>query len=335
MKHGKKIALWTLLGVTLLGLVLAGTGMALGASPYLDFGPEGIQVAGSRTAVEGELEIGPFTDLTLTANTADIELIPSDHYAVAYRVEEEAAIPSAQHQGERLILSQQGRSGFRINLGFFPSGQDPYIRVYYDASRPLGAVDLSLACGDATLTGVDAESLAITSAQGNVVYKGRANALSFTLSCGDLTLAAQAEMLQMNVSLGDVQMKDCSLDSLTGTLACGSLTANGTIGQSHLTLNLGDFTFTGGEIGNVTYQGDCGSCVVEGKLTGNNSFALDMGDLTIRSSLPRDQYHLDLSCDMGEARVNGGADQGGQDAQAPYGIQARVSAGDIEANFLS
>ena len=336
MKKGRKITIWVLLGLALLGLALAGTGLAMGASPYLEVGPQGIRMAGGQEMVEGLLELRGFTDLTVAAGTADVELIPSDHYAVAYRVQGEEEIPDAQLQDGRLVLTQPGEQGFRINVGFPVSGQDRYIRVYYDAASALGEVELTLSCGDLTLEGVDAESIAVNASLGNVNYRGRAQSLSFILSCGDLALQAQADTLELDVSLGSVRMTDCSLDSVKGTLDCGDLTAGGgKIGRAELTLHMGDFTFDGEEIGNVTYQGSCGSCTVEGKLTGSNRFTLDMGDLAIRSTLPRDQYRLSLTCDMGEARVNGAAADAQGEGQAPHSVQAQVSSGNVTADFLS
>lgn len=334
MKKGGKTAIWVLLGVALLGLVLAGTGLALGASPYLELGPQGIRTVGSQEMIEGILELDAFTDLMLDIGTADVELIASDHDAVAYRVRGEEEIPDVQLLGERLVLSQQGERGFRISLGFPADGQEGYIRIYYNAARDLGEVGLTLSCGDLTLKGVNAESITVKSSLGDVDYQGQAQALSFSLSCGDLTLQAQADTLEFDISLGSVRMTDCSLGSVNGILACGDLAAGGKIGQAELRLDMGDFTFDGGEIGNVSYQGSCGSCTVEGKLTGSNSFTLDMGDLTVRSSLPRAQYQLALTCDMGEARVNGATAEAQANAQAPYAVRAHVSAGDVTADFL-
>ena len=57
MKKGGKTAIWVLLGVALLGLVLAGTGLALGASPYLELGPQGIRTVGSQEMIEGILAV--------------------------------------------------------------------------------------------------------------------------------------------------------------------------------------------------------------------------------------------------------------------------------------
>ncbi len=315
MKRSTKIALWAFLASFLLGIGLACVALAQGASPYLEISRDGIRVPEAGETFTGELPVSAYTQLSITAERADVILIPSDHHAVTYQVSFREEIPVAQQQGQQLSIRQAGYPGFLIQLGLFQAPKKNEIRVYYDASKPLDSVEAQLASGDFLAQQVEARQLHIS------------------LDCGDLTLACQAEDVKIQVKVGNVKLEDCRIERLQSQLDCGDMQASGIVNQAAVQLDLGNFRFTNGELSNLDYQGRCGDCSVQGKLTGNSRFTLDLGNLSLDTSLAQDQYRLDLACEAGDMRVNGEPVQRIETETGSHGLQARVSSGDMQMNF--
>lgn len=144
----------------------------------------------------------------------------------------------------------------------------------------------------------------------------------------EIFLPDGAELADADItnSLGSIELKNLSVETLTAEADLGDITADGLradsaaltaeCGAVNLTsveadeleadLSLGDMTATGLAVTDrLTVTSDMGGVSLEGELGERVSVTADMGDISAVSSKAEQWYGYELSTDMGEITVNG------------------------------
>lgn len=129
-----------------------------------------------------------------------------------------------------------------------------------------------------------------------------------TNSLGSIELKnLSAETLTAQAELGDITADGLRADSVTLTANCGAVNLTGMEADKlEADLSLGDMTATGLAITDrLTVTNSMGGVSLEGELGEKVSVTADMGDISVVSSRAEQWYGYELSTDMGEITVNG------------------------------
>lgn len=129
-----------------------------------------------------------------------------------------------------------------------------------------------------------------------------------TNSLGSIELKnISVETLTAQADLGDITADGLRADSATLTAECGAVNLNGVeADELEADLSLGDMTATGLAVTDrLTVTNDMGGVSLEGELGEKVSVTADMGDISAVSSRAEQWYGYELSTDMGEITVNG------------------------------
>ena len=129
-----------------------------------------------------------------------------------------------------------------------------------------------------------------------------------TNSLGSIELKnLSTETLTAEADLGDITADGLRADSATLTAECGAVNLTSVeADELEADLSLGDMTATGLAITDrLTVTNDMGGVSLEGELGEKVSVTADMGDISAVSSRAEQWYGYELSTDMGEITVNG------------------------------
>ena len=129
-----------------------------------------------------------------------------------------------------------------------------------------------------------------------------------TNSLGSIELKnLSAETLTAQADLGDITADGLRADSATLTAECGAVNLTSVeADELEAELSLGDMTATGLAVTDrLTVTSSLGSVSLEGELGESVSVTADMGDISAVSSRAEQWYGYELSTDLGEITVNG------------------------------
>lgn len=129
-----------------------------------------------------------------------------------------------------------------------------------------------------------------------------------TNSLGSIELKnISAETLKAEADLGDITADGLRADSAVLTAECGAVNLTAVAANElEAELSLGDMTATGLAVTDrLTVASSMGGVSLEGELGENVSITADMGDISAVSSRAEQWYGYELSTGMGEITVNG------------------------------
>lgn len=157
--------------------------------------------------------------------------------------------------------------------------------------------------------------------------------LTITLDAGDLNFqGVKALKSNFKLSAGQMSLEDADLQKSIIDLDMGSLKVNGgVLSESELTIDMGELEAKKVDFKDNQVKVSMGSVDMDGTLTGRNAIEADMGSVDIDTSLPRSEYDMDVTGDMSNIEVEGGA-QGGN-RESGNVIQVQVDMGDVKINF--
>lgn len=208
------------------------------------------------------------------------------------------------------------------------------------ALSPFTRVDVELSNGTVTVSSGEAYGIRLSSGSRKLQYSLENGILKvwdeeligvqFSERGGsvEIFLPDGAELADADItnSLGSIELKNLSVETLTAEADLGDITADGLradsatltaeCGAVNLTsveadeleadLSLGDMTATGLAVTDrLTVTSDMGGVSLEGELGERVSVTADMGDISAVSSRAEQWYGYELSTDMGEITVNG------------------------------
>lgn len=249
MKNKK---LWFLLS---LGCLLSGTffvlaGTLLGGIPGFYLDRHGIHT--SRDAANQTMEVfrdtaelDAFDRMELSIRYAeDVELIPSDRYAVEYRVSGISEKPVCRVEDGTLVFRETpaGCSESRIWFLYAGSGYTRelqpgpyYVKIEYPAGQTFTDVIIDMETGNLKLPHLQADTLELRNEYGDVsVDSYTGSAWTLHMSSGNLTAGTvSAEQTRLESEYGDVDLESYTGNSLevrmsSGDLSLGSVKAEQT-----------------------------------------------------------------------------------------------------------
>lgn len=310
MKKTVKI-LWLALALAFtVGIVLMAAGFFAGASlgMYVDGGGLHVSEQGGGAGKTEEADLESFNKIKLNVDNADVKIVEAEKNGL--EITYYGAKPSYSVTDGTLIIAKNEEHAFNIfDFGpIFEKGNE--IVIFREAGEALDDIDLQVACGGITGSGV------------------RAN----TMRCAD--------------SMGDVRLESVEIGKFTGKLNAGNLKISDSIFTSIAIENdLGDVNLRNVTASDSTISLNAGKVEAKGDF-GNVRINNDLGDIVLSTVNPKGQYQYDLSVDLGGIKIDGdsfrGSVRGSSETGAlkyhdslggPWRLECSANCGNIEVNF--
>ena len=278
---GRMKVLWIIIGCLFaLGLVLAGTGFALGATGRAWYDSNGLHFGNlnNRTIELAEDNTEPFEDINISLIEADVEIIVANNYGYEFTYTGTNEPEITVRNGTLTV--KEHTENWHINIfgfwNFFDTSAT--LKVYVPRNATLDNVSLETASGSTMLNGnnVSIRELSCQTASGDIrLY--------------DLSL----EKLRLDVASGDVNLNNVSATSATINLMSGWL------------------TYRGAELETLEMNLASGDVTLEGEITRLLQLHMTSGDANILLVGDKDDYSFDIKKISGEVRIDGQRVDGG------------------------
>lgn len=221
----------------LLGLLLITAGGLLGGIPGFYLDRDGIHTSKDTARRSMEIfqdtkELEPFDSMELNVNYADVELIPSDRYAIDYCVTGIYEKPVCKIENGRLVFHQDPHYNdhpiWFLSVGPISNNAneplpDSYVKIEFPADKLFSDTVIHIESGNLNISDLQADSLNIENEYGNVLlntYTGED--LTVHMSSGSLSLGSiRAERLDVRNDYGDFDLNEYTGRALTVHMESG------------------------------------------------------------------------------------------------------------------
>lgn len=306
-----RIFLYSAVGCILAGGILFGGGIALGGSPQFSITKTGLHL--KNEGEEGYLlprtKIDSFTDISVKAEYADIEILPSgdrDFY-VEYSMPSDFSEPEMKAEDGCFQLKEQEEKGFfNIDFSFLGIDQDTreyYVRLYVPSDAELNTVRLESGSGNIKWQELYAKDSVIKAGYGDVVfhdYEGQK--LEVTADSGNIRAdSIKADQTSVYSGYGDLDVTEIKGGSGEIKLDSGDMEiGKNDMEDLNITSGYGDVEL-GSTDGWEAYDLDLYTDYGEIKLNGYDV----SGDMEQKLKITKDnEKHLKIICDSGDITLN-------------------------------
>lgn len=248
-----KKVLITSLVIFIIGAILLGIGVAIrGFDPFRVTWKNGrIDVEEHQTSdvTLDKTELDSFSNMDIQINVGDINIIPSDQYAIEYALD--VIRVDYAVDGDTLVVTTEAKPDVSIafDIGI---NNEYYINIYVPSDAVLGNVSLNGNVGDIELDSLSCQSLVISSNTGdiNMVQCSVSGRADISSNVGDVAVnGGNYGDAYITSDVGDVNGEALTVNS--------GLTVNNSVGDTDITLGRGTYS-----LGLTT---DCGDIEVNGR----------------------------------------------------------------------
>lgn len=333
------------------GLLLAGVGyMAGGSFRLIYFDDNGMHIAGfgknSDRIQSGETDrfsqnLSSFDSIETDLDHYDIDLIPSDKFAIEAEYNKELGKPEVKVENNTLTVKSRKNKFIKVDtdlFGFTANRNHQSVKIYYPKDTKWKNLTLQADASDLAFDSLNAEKLNLNLDYGRLNLSNvNAGTIKVELDSGDCTLKnIKADDLNLNNDLGKTAIEGATLKTLEIEADSGDVTITDVTADSgRLNLDLGKLTAKGLSSKGLKVTNDSGDINLQGTLLGTTDVTCDMGKVTISPGGSKDQFNYELNTDMGKVTVGGDKVSGSITSanSAPNTLKVENSMGDINIVF--
>lgn len=148
----------------------------------------------------------------------------------------------------------------------------------------------------------------------------------------------QLDQLEIDKSLGDLELNDIRAKSMDISLSCGSLKLFGCkADNAELKLSLGELRAEDFETKGLEASTQCGDMYLNGSFYGSTELKNSLGSTRFITTEPRESYAVDMDVNLGDITVDGvsaGRREFDKDREhRKNNLEANCSVGSIKADF--
>ena len=285
------------------GIALIALGFALsarGVYVYFDGGRVRFASNAEQIFIE-EYDLESFDEISVMANSANIELIESTSFGLELRLPAHADKPEWSIADGKLSVDARVFDGNFIFMSF--DSRSYYIKVYVPKGHVLEHVELNTSSGDILLSNVSAENIAIQARSGTIEAD--------TTGCTNVHVKSES---------GDVKL-------FGDTLPTADIFASATSGD----VNVDVATWQ-----KLTVQSNSGDVEITGEPNGVTSVDSMSGQVTLTLNGNQRDFSYDISTRSGTVQVGGQSYNDSArsiDRDAKNTIEVRASSGDVRVDF--
>lgn len=228
------------------GIVILFAGMLAGGRPGFYVDRSGVHMAQEKLEedyVRDNISLEKFSSARIHLRYADLQIIPSDKFAVEYCLDGSKKPVCKVENGEFIL--EESRQPASVNfMAFIPSKQtDTYVRLYVPEEQEFTDIRMEQEDGNINIPKMKADSLVIDNKYGDVViesYDGKE--ISVNMYDGKFIAdKIAAEQIELNSEYGDISLREGKGKNLKSKLYDGSFDGgNFDIEKVHVQNEYGD-----------------------------------------------------------------------------------------------
>lgn len=292
-------------------------------------------------------EFSGITNLDISSDIGNIELREGgtgSSVTIEYAYPSSWRKPVCTGENGTLYFAHTNQQKGSINFGIadwasLSRANQPTVIITYPAGMEFSSAALNCDLGDVTVNQLKvAGDLSITLDLGSADLKGiSARDLIVSNSCGKTNLSAvTARSVSIENDLGGILCDTITSERFSADSSSGQVEIRDSkLGFASVSSDLGAVELSGTSTTGLEVESDSGSVTLQGELAGRTEIDCDLGGIEITTGLPRNQYSLELSTDLGKVSVDGESHgtQFTHNASAANSIEVENSSGSVEVNF--
>lgn len=332
------------------GILLAGIGLMAGGMQPVYFDKSGIHVGSNGSGKNGggrlesfSQEIDSFSSIGVDLNYYDVDLIPSDRFAVDGTFFSEEGMPDIKVENGVLTVQDKNHRMVNINIDLpgLLSTKDNYpaIRIYYPEKTKLKDITIKCDASDLAFENLNAENAEFDLDFGKLDLTNlSAKNVNVAMNSGACTLKKiTADDLNINNDLGkttlnDAELKTLKIDANSGEISLSGVTAD----YGELFADMGKIAGRDLTTNGLKVDSNSGEVNLQGKLFGMTDITSDMGAVTVNPGAQKDQFNYELNAEMGSVSIGGDNINGSlisNSGSAANTLKIKTNMGSIKVNF--
>ena len=334
-----------------LGLILAAVGVLAGGNQDIQFGKGGFSLGNKTNGFfSGKMEVineglDPFKNIDIDLSIYDVDLIPSDKYALECTYDSEYGKPSFKVENDTLTITENNKNGINFNIDIFDfnfsnrENQGIAVKIYYPSSTTFGKVGINCNAADLSFEKLNAEEMTFHLDFGKLeLQEMAATKVVVKMNSGDCKIKnIKGEDLRISNSFGKTEVVDAELKILVIDANSGDVSVTDTIAErGDLSLDFGRLSSKNFKTKSLKVESNSGDVDLQGTFLGDTDVQCDMGKITVDTDVPKDQYSYELNVNMGSVYIGGdkmSTVTSGNNAGASNKLKLDANMGDIKVSF--
>jgi len=303
-----KIFLLVIYVLLALGALFAILGLAMGASMGIYWDSNGLH-AGEPGSGDGsanllrEMDLAPFSNVSLNMVNHDIEFVPADHYGFELLNNNNKNTEVAWSlQNGRLTITEKSRYSFGVNLNFGKFKSGSYLKVYVPAQAIINDISVKSISGKISLSGFSCAALSIDTVSGRT-------------------------------DLADITTGMLVFDGISGRLSMHNIQTDST----RINVVSGSVVISNHKSGGLSLSSISGRVDVSGELKGNITINSTSGEVRLNVIGRSEQYSKQFNLLSGHLRINGQtmSRNYSERIDAPNSLKVDTISGGVTVDFVN
>jgi DUF4097 and DUF4098 domain-containing protein YvlB len=337
MRKTKKLMLLSIC-LIVLGITMAIIGLLSGGRGSIVLGKDGLEIYDRANIIKENKELEKFNDVKIDVDFGDIEVIKSDKYAIEVEYNEEVEELTYKVENEKLTVSNNRWGKRFFSMGFIDN--NTLVKVYIPENVALNNLDIQNKSGNLIVDNIEVKNSNINCDFGNATINNiTGDKINLTGKSGKVyTKNLKLEELVLYVDFGGVISENINTTTFesnlkSGTLDIKTLTAN----NAKINSDFGDVKGIQLVTNGLLVRAKSGEINIDGELKGDNTLDCDFGDITIKTSLPKNEYSYKVDMDFGtnkidDKEVEGDVEEINTGASNNFNINCK--SGDLKIDFV-
>ncbi|GAA0086556.1 hypothetical protein UT300007_29960 [Clostridium sp. CTA-7] len=337
MRKTKKLILLSIC-LIVLGITMAIIGLLSGGHGSIVWGKDGLEIYDKANIIKENNELEKFNDVNIDVDFGDIEVIKSDKYAIEVEYNKEVEELTYKVENEKLTVSNNRWGKRFFSMGFIDN--NTLVKVYIPENVALNNLDIQNKSGNLIVDNIEVKNSNINCDFGNATINNiTGDKINLTGKSGKVyTKNLKLEELVLYVDFGDVISENINTTTFesnlkSGTLDIKTLTAN----NAKINSDFGDVKGIQLVTNGLLVRAKSGEINIDGELKGDNTLDCDFGDITIKTSLPKNEYSYKVDMDFGTNKIDNKEVEGDVEeinTGASNNFNINCKSGDLKIDFV-
>lgn len=337
MRKTKKVMLVSIC-LIVLGVIIGTIGLLSGGRGNIAWGKHGLIVYDKANIIKENKELEKFNDVSIDVDFGDIELIKSDKYSIEVEYNGEVEEVTYKVENEKLTVINNRWGKMFFNMGFIDN--NTLVKVYIPENVVLNNIDIQNKSGNLIIDNIDVKNSNINCDFGNATINNiTGDKINLTGKSGEVYAKnLKLKELVLNVDFGDVISENINTNTFesnlkSGTLDIKTLTAN----NVKISSDFGEVKGTQLVTNGLLVRAKSGEINIDGELKGDNILDCDFGDITLKTSLPKNEYSYKVDMDFGTNKIDGKEVKGDVEeisTVASNSFNINCKSGDLKIDFV-
>lgn len=336
------------------GLLLAGAGIAAGASNSVYLTKEGIQIPKGDHLMNEKKDVEKFDRIEIDVSDIDVQFVASDHFGMEYSLNEQTIIKQLGVENGTFYFKTEQQ--FLFSLFNFNINEE-YLTVYYPSGTEFDSIKADTISGGIEIADCKSKDINLHTTSGKIIANnitGKKIVLK-SVSGRVESSSSSFEAFSVSTTSGGISLEkidiasDTEIQSLSGGIHLSEINGqklnlkntSGSIKLSNSSFSKIDGANTSGSVnceglksGGIVFKTSSGSLKLYGNLSGDNELSSISGTVVFQTSLTRDQFQGDFHSLSGTIRVNDNDTENiDMNSNAENSININTTSGNIKVYF--